>query len=71
MEERIQEAKRSWPRPDVALNFDELEEEQQVRSQWLAQSLERAASRAVTDWDAVVDAMRTMDKLSGFLSEEK
>jgi hypothetical protein len=71
MEERIQEAKRSWPRPDVALDFDELEKEQQVRSQWLAQALERAASRAVTDWNAVVDAMRTMDRLSGFQLEEK
>jgi hypothetical protein len=71
MEERIQEAKRSWPRPDVYLDLDKLEKAQQVRSPWLAQALERAASRATTDWNAVVDAMRTMDRLSGFLVEEK
>ena|SRR6266568_1937121 len=71
MEERIQEAKRSWTRPDVALDLDKLEQEQQVRSQWLAQALERAASRTATDWNAVGDAMRTMDRLSGLLSKEK
>jgi hypothetical protein len=66
MEERIQEAKRSWPRPDVALDFDKLEKEQQDRSQWLDQALEQAASRSATDWNAVGDAMRTVDRLSGF-----
>jgi hypothetical protein len=56
---------------DIALDLDKLEEEHQVRFRSLAQSLERAASSAETDWNAVVDAMRTMDRLSGFLAEEK
>lgn len=50
---------------DIALDFEQLEKEQQDRFQWLAQSLERAASRVATDWNAVIDAMRTMDEIAG------
>ena len=71
MEERVQEAKNSWPRPDVALDLDQLEKEQHDRFYRLDRALERAATKTATDWNAVIDAMRIMDSISGLLSSEE
>lgn len=70
MENRIQEAKISWSRPDVALDMVTLEKENQDRSQWLARSKDRADSRIATPWDAVVDAIRTLERFPAEESED-
>lgn len=71
MAERIEEAKLSWSRPDVALDFAALEKEQQDRFQWLARARDRAASRSTTPWNEVLDAMKTMDRLAGSVEQEQ
>ena len=71
MEERIQEAKRSWSRPEVVLDIVALEKEQRDRFQWLARSKDRAASRSATSWDVVVDAIRTLERRSDLSSQEQ
>jgi hypothetical protein len=70
MAERIQEAKLSWPHPDVTLDMIALEKEHQDRSQWLARCLERAASRTMTPWNPVIDAISTLERRNGFPSAE-
>ncbi|HEY3993091.1 MAG TPA: DUF5984 family protein [Ktedonobacteraceae bacterium] len=63
-------ARRFWPHPDIAINFDRLAEEQHHRTQLLAQSLERTVSRSATDWEAVFEAMGKMDDFSRFTPSE-
>lgn len=60
---------RFWPHPDIALDLAELEEQQRMRFQQLASSLERVSSSEAIDVDAIFNAMAKMDKFAGLSSK--
>jgi len=56
MGERVRSVKERWDRSGISIDVDNLEREQRDRSQWLAQSLQRAPGLPATDWEQVVHA---------------
>lgn len=62
MAARVNAACENWPRPDVAIDLDQLASEQRERAGWLARSLARLAQRAPEDWDAILDAIARIER---------
>lgn len=63
MGERVVAARSHWPRPEVAIDLDALEREQNDRSGWLANALHKHSED--TDWETVLSALTKIEKEMG------
>ncbi|MCX6024387.1 MAG: DUF5984 family protein [Chloroflexi bacterium] len=62
MAERVQQARRSWPHPDVAIDLDALDEEQAARSAQGEAALTAAQHALERDFDPILQAIAELEE---------
>ena len=62
MNERVQSVRRHWNRPEIRIDTEALLAEQEERSQWLNEALERMSNTEPPDWNKVIDAISFFER---------
>jgi len=63
MNERVQSIRQHWNRPEIRIDKEALLVEQEQRSQWLNEALERLKTTEPPDWNRVIDAISYFEKM--------
>jgi hypothetical protein len=60
MAERVQEVRASWSRPEIKIDFEQLQHDHKRRAQYLDETLCRPAH--VENWESILHACERLDR---------